>query len=78
MAKIHYLKIEPQYYKEVFLGHKTFEIRKNDRDFKVGDDVILQEYISSKREYTGNQLAREITYITDYAQHEDYVVFSIQ
>lgn len=37
----HELKIWPQYYHRVKDGSKTFEIRKNDRDFQVGDTVIL-------------------------------------
>ena len=40
---IHELKIWPKYYEEVSMGHKTFEIRKNDRDFKKGDTLILKE-----------------------------------
>lgn len=28
---VHYLKIKPEYYKDVECGLKTFELRKNDR-----------------------------------------------
>ena len=35
----HVLKIYRCFAKYVFEGKKTFEIRKNDRDFKVGDFV---------------------------------------
>ena len=34
---IHQLKIEPDYFKKIVEGVKTFEVRKNDRDFHVGD-----------------------------------------
>lgn len=40
----HELKIWPQYYGPVAEGLKTFEIRKNDRGFQAGDDVVLREY----------------------------------
>ena len=40
----HTLKIWPEYYDAVENGIKTFEIRKNDRDFKVGDTIRLREY----------------------------------
>ena len=73
----HKLKIEPQYFMEVYAKRKTFEIRKNDRDYKVGDTLILREYLKEHRQYTGNILKRKITYITDYAQQENYVVMSI-
>lgn len=42
--KIHELKIWPPYYREVVNGVKTFEVRKYDRDFRVGDILILKEY----------------------------------
>lgn len=35
--KVHELKIQQDYYENVFNGRKTFELRKNDRGFQVGD-----------------------------------------
>jgi hypothetical protein len=40
----HELKIWPQYYCRVADGSKTFEVRKNDRGFQQGDEVVLSEY----------------------------------
>lgn len=34
---IHELKTLPEYFELVRKGIKNFEVRKNDRDFKVGD-----------------------------------------
>ena len=56
--QIHELKIQPKYYKMVKWGIKNFELRKDDRDYQVGDIVILQEYENG--EYTG----KEIKYLT--------------
>lgn len=42
--KIHELKILPEYFDAVISGRKRFEIRKNDRDYKVGDQLILKEW----------------------------------
>lgn len=75
---IHKLKIQPQYFKEICNGKKSFEIRKNDRDFKVGDKLLLQEYLSETKEYTGRVIERKITYLTNFAQQENYVVMSIK
>lgn len=35
--KLHELKIKHEYLIEVDRGNKTFELRKNDRDYQVGD-----------------------------------------
>lgn len=40
---IHQLKIESQYFKQIIEGNKTFEVRKNDRDFYAGDYLGLNE-----------------------------------
>lgn len=58
----HELKTLPEYFEAVFKGKKTFEIRINDRDFKVGDYIELHEHDLNKG-YTGRKLRRKITYI---------------
>lgn len=72
----HKLKIQPEYYDALLLGIKTFEIRKNDRDFKVGDILKLSEFKDGV--YTGGSYMAKIIYITDYAQQEGYVVLGIE
>lgn len=42
MAK-HELKTWKEYFEPILSGDKTFEVRKNDRDFKVGDLLVLIE-----------------------------------
>lgn len=73
----HKLKIMPEYFSDVCTGKKSFEIRKNDRDFRVGDMLLLCEYLPDKKEFTGRVVDRKVTYITDYAQKENYVVMAI-
>jgi len=74
----HKLKISHQYFKDVKDGIKTFEIRKNDRVFKVGDILYLGEYDKETEQYTGERLTRKIVYMTDYEQKEGYVVLGIE
>lgn len=45
---IHHLKTLPPYYQAVIEQRKPFEIRENDRNFKVGDRVILEEFIKTE------------------------------
>ena len=71
----HVLKIEPEYFNAVISGNKTFEIRKNDRDFCVGDTLVFKEWDGFK--FTGRTTIRTISYITDYMQRYGYVVMGI-
>lgn len=73
--RIHELKITEPYFSDVAFGSKNFEIRKNDRDYKIGDILILKAWNGEK--YTGAEVRREITYITDYEQKPGYVVMAI-
>lgn len=58
----HELKIRPQFFDKVISGEKTFEIRKNDRNFIVGDRIILKEY-DKETGFTGRNAVFEITYV---------------
>ena len=60
---IHELKTLPIYFEEVIEGRKSFEVRKNDRNFKVGDMLALNEYDAEKKEYTGNSCLVYVDYI---------------
>ena len=75
---IHELKILPEYFEAVIEGRKTFEIRKNDRVFEIGDMLALNEYADGKR-YTGNSCLVYVDYILrgEYCK-EGYVVMSIK
>ena len=73
---IHELKILPEYFEAVVSGNKRFEIRKNDRNYQKGDILRLNEYQDGQ--YTGDVHVAEITYITDYAQQDGYVVLGIK
>ena len=47
----HILKILPEFYKPVKLGLKPFEIRVNDCDFKLHDELELREWSRYPDEY---------------------------
>jgi len=45
------------------MNGKNFELRKNDRDYHVGEVLILEEWNPRSETYTGNVAFREITYV---------------
>lgn len=65
----HSVKISPAYFDAVKNGLKTFEIRKLDRDYKIGDTLVLSEWIPGIYEtgsYSGRRVNVAITYILSY------------
>ncbi|NLT85663.1 MAG: DUF3850 domain-containing protein [Leuconostoc sp.] len=48
MMKIHELKLDTFYFDDVKSGVKTFEIRKNDRDYQIGDLLSLSRFEDGK------------------------------
>ena len=63
---VHAVKIYPEYYEAVKSGNKPFEIRKNDRDYKVGDILALNEFSSDgagNGKYTGRAIIAKISYV---------------
>jgi len=58
----HELKTWPKYFHQILIGNKTFEARKNDRDFKVGDELILREWDPTSG-YTPQMVTRKVTHI---------------
>ena len=67
----HELKTWPKYFAAVRSGHKRFEIRRNDRDFSVGDILVLREFHPEDDAYTGQVEERQITFLLS---EEDYGV----
>lgn len=69
-GRFHDLKCWPGPFTAMMLGEKTFEYRKNDRDFQVGDVLILHEYcpevsglVMKNVGYTGRIHVWRITHI---------------
>lgn len=61
----HSLKIGKQYFADVRQGKKNFEIRYNDRDYRVGDVLILEEYddTGANTGYSGQIEKRTVIYV---------------
>lgn len=76
--KVHELKLSKIYYDDIVSKKKTFELRKNDRGFKVGDSLKLMEF--DKGEETGRYITADIIYmLEDYTGLSDgYCILSIE
>lgn len=62
-SKRHVLKTWPEYFGAVNAEVKTFEARKDDRDYRVGDELELLEYEPKSHQFTGRKVVRRVTYI---------------
>ena len=75
---VHAVKVKPEYFMVYASGQKLFEVRKNDRPYKVGDFLALNEY--NGKEYTGRCAMGAITYILEETEYcaEGYVVLGLK
>ena len=85
---VHELKTDPAVFQAVKEGRKPWEIRKNDRGFKVGDELWLKETThtgaeiaaGAPLEYTERIMAVQVTYILHgpiYGLAEGWCIMSI-
>ena len=83
----HKVKSWPALFEATLSGAKTHELRRtNDRDYQVGDTLLLQEFDPQTQQYTGREVTVSITYITsaifpcalsDTSLNPDYCILSI-
>lgn len=81
--KLHELKIKRKYFDAILEGKKTFELRKNDRDYQVGDliwFIVVSDYGSHDGLKHGETY--QITYILnnvpEYGLDKDYCILGIK
>lgn len=76
----HELKILPKYYQAVWDGRKNFEIRFDDRGYRVGDRLILKEWNRGK--FTGRSVTVKVKYVYrgdgTYGIPENIVVMALE
>lgn len=67
MKQTHELKTQQPYYDDVLSGRKSFELRRDDRDFKLGDLLLLREF-NPRYGFTGETQSFDIVYILRNSQ----------
>lgn len=76
----HELKCWPEYFTAVWNFTKPFEIRKNDRNFQVGDTLKLREWEPATETYTGAWVTRQVSFITLFPEglRDGYVCMGLK
>ena len=59
---VHRIKTVQPYFGDMKTGLKTFESRKDDRNYQVGDILVLLEYDPRTDTYSGDVLVKRVTY----------------
>ena len=79
MSKVHELKVLEQFMLAIIDGTKTFEVRLNDRDYQIGDWLLLKEW--DGRTYSGIERMRSVIYVLQGGQfgiQDGYCVLGIR
>ena len=76
----HALKIWPKFFAEIEIGIKTFEFRKNDRGYAVGDRLILREWLPASKQFTGREMVVTVTHMmkTTPTFEKEHAILSIR
>ena len=77
---IHELKVAAPWFEPLMRRDKRFEVRYNDRNYAVGDELHLREWVQGVG-YTGRAVHRTVNYIlNDYHDglREGYVVLGLE
>lgn len=68
--KVHKIRIGASFFEDACSNSKSFELRKNDRDYKVGDILEMMEFEEGRN--TGRMVQKLVTYmLEDYTGLED-------
>lgn len=85
--RTHQLKSWPKFFEPLQQGRRTHELRRNDRDFRVGDLLELHEYLHETRTFPGRSCTMEVTSITSASEpcavsatalNPDYCILSVR
>jgi hypothetical protein len=84
---VHVLKSWPQFFQPILDGTRCHELRRNDRNFSVGDVLELHEYDPLSHSYSGRVCSADVTSMTsnevpcavsDVALNPDFAILSIK
>ncbi len=76
---LHELKTWQEPFQAIWDDLKSFEFRRNDRDFKVGDVLMLKEFIPMHDSYTTRVIIADVKYILkdSFSIPEGYAIMQL-
>ncbi|WP_413641489.1 DUF3850 domain-containing protein [Mycobacterium sp. RTGN5] len=86
-ARTHELKSWSEFFRPIVSGERAHELRRNDRDYRVGDRLILREYDPEAGTYSGEYCEVVVTSITsrdvpcavsDQGLNPDFCILSVR
>ena len=75
--RIHRLKIKPEYYQDILLHGKSFELRKNDRDFLPGDTIKFTDLDGNDYDNRHFLITYVLKDVPEYGLMPNYAILSI-
>lgn len=78
--KSHNVKCIQPFFGLIETGQKNYECRIDDRNYQEGDLIVLQEYDSEKKTYSGKVMFFTVGYILRgpiYGVKDGWVIFSL-
>lgn len=81
----HHVKSWPQFFRPIRRGVRTHELRRNDRNYQVGDHVHLHEWAPDEQRFTGEVCIVEVMSVTsaeapcavsEQGLHPDFIIYS--
>ncbi len=84
---VHYLKTDRNVFQDVWNDLKTFEIRYDDRNYKVNDILVLRKTVNTGEEmkagypliYTGEEIIATVSYkLTGYGLKDNWCILGLK
>lgn len=70
LSRVHLLKSWPESFDAIVAGEKPFDVRLNDREYRVGDWCKLHWYDPTLETYNGDACYRRIGWMSTSAVYE--------
>jgi hypothetical protein len=61
---IHHVKSWTPFFEAFMRGDKRHDLRDDDRNYQIGDVLVLQEFHPFGNGYSGREMSMEVSYIT--------------